>query len=67
MQEGQSIGIDLPQKMLVFQNEQGQVSIAYNDPNYLAARHGISDDQQVLLNTIAGALNGLAAGAATAP
>ena len=30
MQEGQSIGIDLPQKMLVFQNEQGQVSIAYN-------------------------------------
>jgi len=41
MQSAQSIGIDLPQKMLVFENREGAVSVAYNDPAYLAARHGI--------------------------
>ena len=62
MQSGQSIGIDLPQKMLVFENPEGVVSVAYNDPSYLAARHGIEDQQKVIA-TIAKALGKLASAA----
>jgi len=66
MQSGQSIGIDLPQKMLVFEDADGQVSVAYNDPAYLAGRHGITD-QQTIIDTITEALSGLAATATNAP
>ncbi|MFK7862097.1 MAG: DUF302 domain-containing protein [Granulosicoccus sp.] len=66
MQSGQSVAIDLPQKMLVFENETGQVSIAYNDPAYIASRHGITD-QDERLTTIATALENLATNAAAAP
>ena len=66
MQSGQSIGIDLPQKMLVYETADGQVSVAYNDPAYLAARHGITDQQEII-DTVAQALAGLAGGATAAP
>lgn len=66
MQSGQSIGIDLPQKMLVYENAEGQVAVAYNDPAYLAARHGITD-QQGIIDTVTQALGGLAANATAAP
>lgn len=35
-----SAAIDLPLKILVAQDPQGQVSISYNSPAYLQARHG---------------------------
>lgn len=63
MQAKQSIGIDLPQKFLVYENADGQAIIAYNDPFYLAERHGIASDTPQL-QQIADALDGLAAGAA---
>ena len=59
MQSSQTIGIDLPQKMLVWEAEDGQVYLAYNDPFYLAERHNISSDQAEL-TTIAQALEGIA-------
>jgi len=65
MQSGQSIAIDLPQKMLVVQKDNGKTYVAYNDPEYLAVRHGITD-QTDTINTIAGALSGLATTATTA-
>ena len=65
MQSGQSIAIDLPQKMLVLQKEDGNSYVAYNDPEYLATRHGITD-QADTITTIAGALSGLATTATTA-
>jgi len=65
MQSGQSIAIDLPQKMLVLQKEDGNSFVAYNDPEYLATRHGITDQAETI-STIAGALNGLATTATTA-
>lgn len=64
MQSGQSIGIDLPQKMLVYEDADGLVRVAYNDPAYLAQRHGITD-QQENIDTITQALSGLATGATT--
>ena len=58
MQAQQTVGIDLPQKMLVWEDADGYVYVAYNDPYYLAKRHRISADQPQLA-TIAGALQGL--------
>jgi uncharacterized protein (DUF302 family) len=37
----QTVGIDLPLKALVWQDESGQVWIGYNDPAYIAQRHGV--------------------------
>lgn len=48
MQCGQTMGIDLPQKALIWQDESGQVWLTYNDPQYLASRHGIDGCQAVL-------------------
>ncbi|MDR5589491.1 DUF302 domain-containing protein [Christiangramia sp. SM2212] len=56
MLEEQSIGLDLPQKMLVWENDEAEVFISYNDPFYIAERHDIEDNQDVL-NTISTALN----------
>lgn len=44
MARQQSIGIDLPQKMLVWEDAAGKVWLTYNQPEYLAARHGLPDD-----------------------
>jgi uncharacterized protein (DUF302 family) len=41
MQCGQTAGIDLPMKMLVWENRKGRVYVSYNDPSYLASRHRI--------------------------
>jgi len=60
----QSVGIDLPLKALVWQDAAGQVWLGYNDPAWLAARHGARDCPVV--PNLGKALAGLAA-AATAP
>jgi uncharacterized protein (DUF302 family) len=42
MQAAQSIGIDLPLKALVWQDEDGAVWIGWNDPDWIASRHGLA-------------------------
>ena len=42
MECAQSVGIDLPLKVLVWEDAQGQVWLGYNDPAYIAQRHGVS-------------------------
>jgi uncharacterized protein (DUF302 family) len=59
MQENQSIGIDLPQKLLVWEGPEGEVNVTYNDPEYLAARHGLEENDETI-GMIAEALAGLA-------
>lgn len=41
MQAVQTIGIDLPLKMLVWEDEAGITWLGYNDPAWIAARHGL--------------------------
>jgi len=48
MQCAQSIGIDLPQKALISEDEAGQVWFSYNDPMYLAKRHEVKGCDEVL-------------------
>lgn len=44
----QSVAIDLPQKVLAWQDEAGQVWLSYNDPQYLGQRHGLDACAEVL-------------------
>ena len=37
----QTVGIDLPLKALVWEDGAGQTWLGYNDPTYLAKRHGV--------------------------
>jgi len=43
MQSNQTIGIDLPLKVLIWEDDKGNVTLGYNDPAWLAKRHGIVD------------------------
>lgn len=47
MQCAQTAGIDLPLKVLVWEDASGQVWLGYNDPAYLASRHGVAQCQVV--------------------
>ena len=38
----QTVGIDLPLKALVWEDAGAQVWVGYNDPGYVAQRHGVS-------------------------
>ncbi|CAN5751378.1 DUF302 domain-containing protein [soil metagenome] len=59
MQAAQSVAIDLPQKMLIWEDEAGNVFVAYNNPYYLKARHSV-EGQDELLAKISGLLDMLA-------
>lgn len=57
MEESRTVGIDLPQKILVWCDDD-TVRVTYNDPEYLAARHGIEGKDE-LLSQISNALRNL--------
>ena len=42
MQLAQTIGIDLPLKALAWEDAAGKTWLSYNDPAWLAARHGVA-------------------------
>ncbi len=42
MERAQSVGIDLPLKAPVLEDAEGQVWLGYNDPAFLAQRHGVA-------------------------
>jgi uncharacterized protein (DUF302 family) len=48
MQCNQSVAIDLPQKALIWQDDKEQVWLTYNDPDYLAQRHGLDKCAEVV-------------------
>jgi uncharacterized protein (DUF302 family) len=52
----QSAGIDLPMKALAWEDADSKVWLAYNDPTYIAERHGIAD-REAVIKKMSGALN----------
>src|SRR5215831_4233174 len=50
MQSTQTIGIDLPLKALVWQDEAGATWLSYNDPSWLAKRHGLGQEVEAVVN-----------------
>ncbi|MES9993905.1 MAG: DUF302 domain-containing protein [Candidatus Thiodiazotropha sp.] len=53
MTSDQRVGIDLPLKALVWQDEEGGVWLSYNSPDYLFSRFAISDREKVKENVSA--------------
>lgn len=45
---GRTAAIDLPQKAVIREDHNGGVFFAYNNPRYLAKRHGIKDCNEVI-------------------
>jgi uncharacterized protein (DUF302 family) len=66
MQAAQTIGIDLPLKALIWQDEAGKTFLSYNDPAYLTHRHGLADQAKSVVNAMTAALEAIAAKATTA-
>ena len=64
MQCSQTMAIDLPQKVLIFEDENGQVWLTYNDPVYLKRRHKIEACEAVITK-VSKVLNILSASAAS--
>jgi uncharacterized protein (DUF302 family) len=54
MQAAPTIAIDLPLKVLVWQDDQGQVHVAWNSPDYLTQRHGLPAEAGKPLGTVGG-------------
>lgn len=60
MQSQRRVGIDLPLKYLVWEDAQGSVKVAWNDPAWVAERHAIGD-QGTVVKKIQAALEKFAA------
>src|SRR3954463_2523859 len=60
MQAAQTIGIDLPLKALVWQDEAGSTFLAYNDPAYVAHRHGAGATVNAAIAAMSAALKDMA-------
>jgi uncharacterized protein (DUF302 family) len=60
MQSVQTIGIDLPLKALAWQDASGQTWFSYNDPAFLAQRHGLGGETGVVVDALTAALAALA-------
>ena len=67
MQAAQTIGIDLPLKALVWQDEAGVTWLSHDDPGWLVKRHGLGDEVTATVNGITAALTAVAKAATAAP
>ena len=60
MQSIQTIGIDLPLKVLVWQDAAGDTWLSYNDPQWIARRHGLGQQHEATVSAMSAALAALA-------
>jgi len=58
MQDAQSIGLDLPLRVLAYADGEGVVHVTYHDPAHLAELHGTPQDAEYLTK-MTGALDNL--------
>jgi uncharacterized protein (DUF302 family) len=59
MQSVQTVGIDLPLKALVWEDTAGKTWLSYNEPSWIAQRHGVRNAEQVVIK-MAAALSAMA-------
>ena len=48
MQSVQTVGIDLPLKALVWEDAAGKTWISYNEPSWIAQRHGVTNAEAIV-------------------
>jgi uncharacterized protein (DUF302 family) len=65
MQAVQESGIDLPLKVLVWEDAGHKVWLAYNDPHWIAKRHGLTDKVNRVVDAMAAGLAALTRKAVT--
>jgi uncharacterized protein (DUF302 family) len=65
MQSVQTVGIDLPLKVLVWQDAANKTWLTYNEPGWIAQRHGVANAERVV-NSMGTALSAMARTAADA-
>jgi uncharacterized protein (DUF302 family) len=61
MQAAQTAGMDLPLKVLVWEDINGSVNLTYNDPSWIAARHKLGSQVNQTVAAMTTALKTLAA------
>ncbi|HEY6924043.1 MAG TPA: DUF302 domain-containing protein [Steroidobacteraceae bacterium] len=66
MQASQLVGIDLPLKVLVWQDTSGKTWLSYYDPSALAKRYGLAGETTPPVGNLSAALRSLTAKAAGA-
>jgi uncharacterized protein (DUF302 family) len=64
MQAAQTIGVDLPLRALVWRDAAGITHLGYNDPRWLARRHGAEVGNDAVLKAMADFLAAVAGEAA---
>jgi uncharacterized protein (DUF302 family) len=60
MEANQEGGIDLPLKPLVWEDSRGKTWLSYNDPRWLAKRHGLGPDMDQAINAMAAGVSAIA-------
>jgi len=60
MQLSQTIGIDLPLRALVWQDDLGHTWLSYNDPSWVARRHRLDAGGEVAVGAMSSALSAVA-------
>lgn len=66
MQLAQTIGIDLPLKVLVWRDAAGKTWLSYNDPGWIAKRHGLGSEAEATVRALGAALAVITAAATAA-
>jgi uncharacterized protein (DUF302 family) len=67
MQSEQTTGIDLPLKVLAWQDQDGKVWLSYNDVSWVAARHRLGAGSEPAVRALATTIASLSSAAAAAP
>jgi uncharacterized protein (DUF302 family) len=60
MQDRQSTGIDLPLKVLIWEDAGGKAWLTYNDPAWIAERHGLGPASAAAVKAMAELLGSIA-------
>src|SRR5689334_1334117 len=60
MRTVQTTGIDLPLKALVWEDASGATWLSYNDPAWLAQRHGVAGETETVIGMMSKALDAVA-------
>ena len=48
MKKSPRVALDLPQKMYIYENTYGDILLTFNSPKYLAERHGIDPEAEII-------------------
>jgi uncharacterized protein (DUF302 family) len=67
MQSVQTIGIELPLKALVWQDETGTTFLSYNNPAYLTHRHELGESAKSVVEGMSNALKAIVAKVTNSP